>query len=144
MEKGYDEIMFYSGGNISQTPQGNIFFVLEMQGGGLELVTPKLDGSVVNATARASILELVENRGTMKVSERAITKWEIINALKKKRLREAFLSGKDTYIRPIVQLEIDETPYEIQKGPIAESIKNTLEDIFWGKTEHKWCKVVRP
>jgi branched-chain amino acid aminotransferase len=118
--------------------------VLETQNGELELVTPRLDGSVVNATARTSILELVTNKGTMKVSERGITKWEIINALKKNKLREIFLSGKDCFIRPVVKLEIDEVPYEIKKGPVAENIGSALEDIFWGITEHRWCKTVKP
>ena len=59
----------------------NVFFVFKSNTG-MELVTPKLDGTIIPGVTRQSVLDLASKRNDLTVSERDITMTELVEAFK--------------------------------------------------------------
>lgn len=72
---------------VTEAGTMNIFVVVKNDDGDLELITPPLNGLILPGITRASILDLAQEMGRIKVVERVITMKEIIRLASKKRVR---------------------------------------------------------
>jgi branched-chain amino acid aminotransferase len=115
---------------IEEVGAMNIFFVL-----GDEIITPELQGSILEGITRKSVLELCRKWG-MKVTERKISIDEIADAYKSGALKECFGTGTAAVISPVGLLKWGDITMEINNnkiGDISAKLYDTLTGIQYGK-----------
>lgn len=108
----------------------NVFFKLNGH-----IVTPMLNGSILDGVTRNSVMQLLESWG-MPVTERRISIEEIAAAYADGTLEEAFGTGTAAVISPIGSLHWNGQTMEInggKTGSVTERLYNTLTGIQNGK-----------
>eukprot|EP00271_Cylindrocystis_brebissonii_P013022 TRINITY_DN32568_c0_g1_i1.p1 TRINITY_DN32568_c0_g1~~TRINITY_DN32568_c0_g1_i1.p1 ORF type:complete len:493 (+),score=115.23 TRINITY_DN32568_c0_g1_i1:347-1825(+) len=153
------------GGLVGESGAMNVFFLFRKEGarGGLELVTPPLDGLILPGVTRSSVLELVRTWGEVEVSERPLRLKELEAAGSSGRLLEMFGTGTAVVVQPISSLLLPDgrevtAPYndeatkywserrEGQSTPAGGEVSASLTgrvyrgllDIQYGLVESKW------
>ncbi len=114
-DKGYHQLIWTDGKNheyIEESGTMNVMFVIEDT-----LVTPALSDSILAGITRDSVLKLARHWG-MKVEERKITVSELVDGLKKGKVKEAFGAGTAATIAHIELIGHDDIDYYLP--PIAE------------------------
>lgn len=101
----------------------NIFFKING-----EIVTPELNGSILEGITRNSVLELLKHWG-IPVTERKISIDELIEAHQSGELEEIFGTGTAAVISPVGELIYHDQPYVIQNGQTGEVSKKLYEAI---------------
>lgn len=119
----------------------NLFVVM-----GDEVITPPLDGTILAGVTRASVLQLLREKG-LKVSERHVTIDELRQGKQSGALREVFGTGTAAVISPVGELGFNEGPLVIgdgQPGPLARSLYEEIMGIQRGTVEdrHNWMHAV--
>lgn len=155
--RGFHQNLWLFGPDQRLTEAGamNVFVVLrdsEGDGGGLELVTPELDGTILEGVTRDSVLALARERLVgregWRVSERVITMPEVAAAAEEGRLVEAFGCGTAAVVTPIRSIGWKGRMVEcglapgVEAGETAVRVKNWIEEIQYGELEHKWSMAV--
>jgi branched-chain amino acid aminotransferase len=126
----------------------NIFVAITNDNGQKELVTPPLDGHILDGVMRDCILTLgrerLENEG-WKVSERRISMQEVLRASDEGRLVEVFGSNTATITAPIANIEFETRTLDCEilttQGDLslAERMKAWITDIQFGELpDHPW------
>ena len=104
---------------------------------GGEIVTPSLSGSILPGITRKSIIELLKSEGVT-VSERLLSVDELVEALEKGTLEEAWGCGTAAVVSPIGELCYNGKKYVINDNKIGETTQHlydTLTGIQWGRKE---------
>ncbi len=143
-EEGYAQVLWLDGIElkyIEEVGAMNIFFVIND-----ELVTPKLNGSILPGITRFSVIDLAKKWG-MKVNERKVSMQEIIDAHSNGTLKEVFGSGTAAVISPVGEIRYGDKILDIGDGKPGEtSMKfyEALTAIQYGKAEDTegWIEVV--
>ncbi|MCL2018157.1 MAG: branched-chain amino acid aminotransferase [Oscillospiraceae bacterium] len=131
--QGFAQVLWLDGIErkyIEEVGAMNIFFVL-----GDEIVTPALQGSILEGITRKSVIELCRKWG-MKVTERRISIDEITDAYKSGLLKEVFGTGTAAVISPVGLLKRGAMSMEINNNEIGEVSKrlyDALTGIQYGK-----------
>ncbi len=137
-KKGYDQVLWLDGVHkkyIEEVGSMNIFFVI-----GDEVVTPKLNGSILPGITRKSCLEILRDRG-YKVSERELSLKEVVKAHKKGKLKEVFGTGTAAVISPVGLLGVGSENLEVNGGKMGEITKflyDAVTGIQHGTEEDKY------
>ncbi|MDR0530489.1 MAG: branched-chain amino acid aminotransferase [Oscillospiraceae bacterium] len=142
--QGYSQVLWLDGVErkyIEEVGTMNVFFVLED-----EVVTPVLQGSILDGITRKSCVALLQSWG-VKVTERLVALEELIEAAQAGRLKEAFGSGTAAVISPIGELRCGDKPLIInggEIGPLSRRLYDELTGIQWGKLADPfgWTKVI--
>ncbi|SDE37004.1 aminotransferase class IV [Sporomusa acidovorans] len=98
---GFDQVLWLDAVErkyVEEVGTMNIFFKIKG-----ELVTPKLNGSILDGITRRSVIELAKTWG-IGVSERVISIDEVYYASERGELEEVFGSGTAAVISPVGQL----------------------------------------
>src|SRR6478609_901354 len=109
-DKGYHQLIWTDGKNheyIEESGTMNVMFVIEDT-----LVTPVLSDSILAGITRDSVLKLARHWG-MKVEERKVSVSELIDALKKGTVKEAFGAGTAATIAHIEVIGHDGVDYKL-------------------------------
>jgi len=141
---GYSQVLWLDGKEhkyIEEVGSMNVFF--KVKG---EVVTPELNGSILEGVTRGSVIELLNDWG-IPVSERRISIEELLQAYKNGELEEAFGTGTAAVISPIGQLHWGEHTMTInggETGELSQRIYDTIVGIQEGSVEdpHGWVVVV--
>ncbi|KAF4630131.1 hypothetical protein G7Y89_g8011 [Cudoniella acicularis] len=161
-KQGYDQILWLFGPDFQVTEAGasNFFVVWKTKEGKLQLVTAPLEGKIIlDGVTRRSVLELARERfiesseyltadiKSLDVVERTYTMDELVEAEKKGRLIEAFVSGTAYFITPVKTVNFRDEDLNIpmaceDTGHYAGVLKQWLLDIKYGKVDHEWGVVV--
>ena len=134
-EAGYAQVLWLDGvnqQNVEEVGAMNIFFLIDD-----ELVTPKLNGSILPGITRESVLFLAKKWG-MKVSERDIGISEVFDAHSAGKLQEVFGSGTAAVVSPVGELKYGDDVIAIGEGsvgPVAQKLYDAITDIQYGKVE---------
>ena len=110
----------------------NFFCIRETGGGGRELITPPLSGTILPGNVRASMLRLAQSRG-VPVVERPISLAELIGD---PAVREAFACGTAATVVPIGAVVTGGERYRIgagRSGTLARTLRDDLLDIQFGR-----------
>lgn len=132
-EAKYTQVLWLDGVErkyVEEVGTMNVFFVIDG-----EVITPKLQGSILPGITRMSVIELLRLQGK-KVTERAITIQEIYDAHAAGKLDEAFGTGTAAVISPIGELNWDGNIITVngnKTGPVAQETYNYLTGIQSGK-----------
>ena len=84
-----------------------------------------------------SAIEYLKSKG-YKVTERLITAEEVIDAVKKGTLEEAWGTGTAAVVSPIGILHYEGVDYHINNneiGPVCDELYKGITDIQWGRAE---------
>lgn len=132
-KKGYSQVLWLDGVErkyVEEVGCMNVFFVI-----GDEIVTPELQGSILEGITRMSCIEMLRSWG-MKVSERRLAIDELVAASENGTLKEAFGSGTAAVISPIGELRYGSHVMQINNGEIgalSQKLYDNLTGIQWGK-----------
>lgn len=140
---GFDQVLWLDAAHdgVEEVGTMNVFFVLKG-----EIVTPALNGSILNGGTRDSVLHILRQKG-LNVSERRITITEILKANAEGRLLEAFGTGTAAVINSIGELNYKGTPHFINQGEIGgltKQLYDTITGIQYGTVPdpYGWMKPI--
>jgi branched-chain amino acid aminotransferase len=142
--EGYDQLIWTDAEthtHIEEAGTMNVMFVING-----ELLTPPSSGTILDSITRKSVVTLAEQLG-IPVKERDITVSEVMDAIKKGTLEEAFGAGTAATIAPISLIAYQGVDHQL-KDPstwkIAPRLLKELNNIRKGRTEDKnnWVTVI--
>jgi len=142
-EKGFDQVLWLDVEHkgIEEVGTMNVFFVFKD-----EIVTPALNGSILNGGMRDSVLQwLRQDKKT--VVERKITVNELLERQHKGELREAFGTGTAAVISPVGEFCYENECFKVgdgEVGPVSKKLYQDISDIQYGRTPDKfgWMKAL--
>ncbi len=135
MKKGYSQVLWLDGVErkyVEEVGAMNVMFKING-----EIVTPALTGSILPGITRKSCIEVLKSLG-YKVTERLVSLDELIEALEKGTLEEAWGCGTAAVVSPIGKLAYGEKEYTVSGGrigPITQKLYDLLTGVQWGKTD---------
>ena len=141
-DKGYSQVLWLDGVNrkyIEEVGSMNIFFKIDG-----EVVTPMVNGSILEGITRKSILQLLRY-WDIPVSERRISIDEIKQAYDDGKLEEAFGTGTAAVIAPVGELFWNDEKMTInngQTGPVSQKLYDTLTGIQTGSLKDPFGWVI--
>lgn len=112
---GCDQVLYLDAHSHEAVDElgGMNFFVIKNN----ELITPEMNGAILNGVTRRSLLQLAPEFG-LKAVERRLTMTEIIQGVRSGEIKEAFACGTAAVIQPIGELLLQD-----REGSPTESLK---------------------
>lgn len=140
-EKGYTQVLWLDGIEkkyIDEIGTTNIFFLIND-----ELITPMLDGSILDGVTRGSVIDIAKKWG-YKVTERKISIAEIFEANEKGILQDAFGTGTAAVISPVGKIAHNDKSIIINNnvtGEFSQRMYDEITGIQYGEKEDTfgWC-----
>ena len=126
-----------------------VFWINEK--GEKELITPRLDGTILPGVTRLCVLELAREWNEFKVKEGTITMSQVVKAAEEGRLLEIFGAGTACIVAPVRKIKYDEREIDVpldpndpnaQAGPLAKKFADTIMGIQYGEIKSDWSVVV--
>ena len=142
-EKGYQQLIWTDSKEhkyIEESGVMNVMFVIDDV-----LITPDpASGTILYGKTRDSLLTIARDIG-IKVEERKVSVDEIINALEKGKLQEAFGTGTAATVAPIKMIGYKDKKYpiEIKENSLSSKLRKELIDIRKGRTKDKYGWVIK-
>lgn len=138
--KGYTQVLWLDGVHrkyIEEVGAMNVMFKVNGK-----ILTPDLNGSVLDGITRRSCIQLLKDWG-YEVEERRISAEELFEAARKGTMEEAWGTGTAAVVSPIGELAEGDEKVIInnnQIGPITQKLYDELTGIQWGRTAdpHGW------
>lgn len=143
VEKGYQQLLWTDAKEhkyFEESGTMNVMFVIDDT-----LITPPLSSSILAGVTRDSILTLAKDWG-MKVEERRVSVDEVVEAMKKGKLQDAFGTGTAATITQISVIHHNGTDYElppINSRKVSNRLNDELMNIKLGKAPDKFGWVYR-
>jgi branched-chain amino acid aminotransferase len=145
--KGYSQVLWLDGVHrkyIEEVGSMNVFFKV-----GESVITPSLNGSILNGVTRASVIQLLQHWG-ISVEERVISIDELVEAYERGQFVEAFGTGTAAVISPIGELCFRDKQLilnEGKTGPLAARVYDFITGLQVGQVPDPfgWAKeLTRP
>ena len=138
--KGYTQVLWLDGLHrkyIEEVGAMNVMFKVNGK-----ILTPDLNGSVLDGITRRSCIQLLKDWG-YEVEERRISAEELFEAAKKGTMEEAWGTGTAAVVSPIGELAEGDEKVIInnnQIGPVTQRLYDELTGIQWGRVAdpHDW------
>ncbi len=143
LEKGCLDILWRDakeGKYIEEMGTSNIAFIEKDDEGNITFITPALTGSILKGITRDSVLSIAKDRG-YKVREDNLKYDEVIEAINKGEIVEAFSMGTAVTISPVGFILDSENETQVgngQAGEISMSLRQELIDIQFGNVSDKY------
>ena len=139
-EKGYSQVLWLDGVHRKYIEEVGAMNVMFKVGG--KILTPDLNGSVLDGITRRSCIQLLKDWG-YEVEERRISAEELFEAAKNGTLEEAWGTGTAAVVSPIGELAEGDEKAIINNGQIGEvtqKLYDELTGIQWGRVAdpHNW------
>ncbi len=131
-EYNADQVLFCPGGQVQETGAANFILIK-----GNEIITKKLDGSILPGITRDSILKLAAEQG-YQVREIDYTVQELLSWLPDS---EAFLSGTAAVLSPVGSVIYQDNEYTVGDGAVGDKsmqLKAALTGIQNGHLKDAW------
>lgn len=129
---GADQVLFCPNGQVQETGAANFMLIK-----GNEIITKKLDGSILPGITRDSILKLAADQGYA-IKEIDYTVEDLMTWLPES---EAFLSGTAAVLSPVGTLIYEGEEHPVGQeliGPKSMELKSLLTGIQHGKIKDQW------
>ena len=139
-QKGYTQVLWLDGVHrkyIEEVGAMNVMFKVNGK-----ILTPDLNGSVLDGITRRSCIQLLKDWG-YEVEERRISAEELFQAAEDGTLEEAWGTGTAAVISPIGELAEGDKKVTVSGnkiGPITQRLYDELTGIQWGRIAdpHGW------
>jgi branched-chain amino acid aminotransferase len=142
VQKKFDQILWLSERKyISEAGTMNFFIYWTNKKGVKEVVTPKLDGTLLPGITRLSIIEMLK-ADNVKVTEKLIKMTEFVEASKENRVHDCFTTGTACVTHQVRSFNYQGVEYTIPEGKLAGDLKTKLQDIQYGRVKSPWTKVI--
>ena len=131
--KGFQQVLWLDGVHRQYIEEVGGMNVMFKMGG--RIVTPALTGSVLPGITRRSCIQLLRDKG-YEVEERLVSVEEVMSALEKGEMEEAWGCGTAAVISPIGSFAYQGRQLTVnsrQIGPCAQDLYDTLTGIQWGR-----------
>ena len=142
-QQGFHQLLWTDAATHSHFEESGTMNVMFLVGN--KLLTPTIGTTILKGVTRDSVLTLARERG-VQVEERVVTVDEIMEALKKGELKEAFGVGTAATIAPIAMIQNDGVDYHLpsmENRPFATSILKELTDIRTGVVPDRFGWMVK-
>ena len=135
---------------VTEVGTMNLFAAFQKPDGGKELVTPPLDGTILEGVTRDSIVELARERLTKEgweMNERRFTMRELADASRSGTLLEVFGAGTAAVVAPVRNINWNgeildcNLPKGEEAGELAKRFTGWIHGIQYGDEEHPWSVV---
>lgn len=142
-DEGYAQVLWLDGVEkkyIEEVGSMNVFFKING-----EVVTPALNGSILEGVTRNSVIQLLKY-WEIPVVERRITMQELYQHYQKGELEEAFGSGTAAVISPVGELAWEGKKMVVnngETGEIAKQLYDTLTGIQYGTEKDPFNWIVK-
>lgn len=146
--KGFNQILWLCNHNVTEAGTMNFFVLWKNLQGETELVTCDLDTTILPGVTRDSIIDIVKNWGEIKVVEKKFTIFELLDAIKDRRVIEIFGTGTACIVCPIAKITFKEEEYKIpmelgSSGVLTKKLLDEIIRIQYGEISHKFQHKVR-
>ena len=139
-ERGYSQVLWLDGVHrkyIEEVGAMNVMFKVAGK-----ILTPDLNGSVLDGITRRSCIQLLKDWG-YEVEERRISAEELFEAARSGALEEAWGTGTAAVVSPIGELAMGDKKVTVSGGKIGEitqKLYDELTGIQWGRVAdpHNW------
>ena len=139
-ERGYSQVLWLDGVHrkyIEEVGAMNVMFKVAGK-----ILTPDLNGSVLDGITRRSCIQLLKDWG-YEVEERRISAEELYEAAETGALEEAWGTGTAAVVSPIGELAMGDKKVTVSGGKIGEitqKLYDELTGIQWGRVAdpHNW------
>ena len=139
-ERGYSQVLWLDGVHrkyIEEVGAMNVMFKVAGK-----ILTPDLNGSVLDGITRRSCIQLLKDWG-YEVEERRISAEELFTAAENGTLEEAWGTGTAAVVSPIGELAMGDKKVTVSGGKIGEitqKLYDELTGIQWGRVAdpHGW------
>lgn len=134
-EKGYSQVLWLDGVEkkyIEEVGSMNVFFKING-----EIVTPELNGSILEGITRMSIIELLKD-WDYPVSERRLSLEEVYLAYEQGQMEEIFGTGTAAVISPVGELNWNERKMIVnnrETGELSKRLYDALTGIQKGEVK---------
>lgn len=141
-KRGFDQLIWTDGREhqyVEESGTTNLFFVL-----GNKVVTPNLDGTILEGITRDSCITLLKDNGYV-VEERPVSMKEVIESYEKGELMDAFGTGTAALIAKISGFHYKGKDYvlpPVEQRVVSNYLYNQLEDIRTSRTEDPYNWIV--
>ena len=143
--KGHQQVLWLNQGNVSEVGTMNIFFLKnapldlnrfgERKNTHYQLITPRLDGTILPGITRDSIIQLVKNeRKDIEVIETDYHIDKLVKDIKNNKIIEVFGTGTAAIVSPVGSIEYNNQTYDIKNkvGLTTTNLYNRLLNIQYG------------
>ena len=138
--KGYTQVLWLDGVHrkyIEEVGAMNVMFKVNGK-----ILTPDLNGSVLDGITRRSCIQLLKDWG-YEVEERRISAEELFEAARNGAMEEAWGTGTAAVVSPIGELAEGDEKVIINNneiGPVTQKLYDELTGIQWGRNAdpHDW------
>ncbi|GFN78731.1 Branched-chain-amino-acid aminotransferase, partial [Plakobranchus ocellatus] len=152
-EHNCQQVLWLFGDDHLMTEVGsmNLFIYWINENGEEEMVTPALEsGIVLPGITRKSLLQLAQEWNEFKVTEQDIPMKKFVKALKEGRVREVFGAGTACVVSPVNKIIYEgeelhigsESETQSQSSSLTQRFYDTLLDIQYFRTPHKWMETL--
>jgi len=139
-DEGYHQLLWTDASEhqyVEESGTMNAIFVIDGR-----VVTPALSSSILDGITRRSVLQLARDWG-MPVEERKVSSLEVMEALAKGTLNEAFGVGTAATIAPIATIGFEGHDYDLpatNEKSFSKRVSAALEAIRSGEADdsHNW------
>ena len=139
-KQGYSQVLWLDGVHrkyIEEVGAMNVMFKVNGK-----ILTPDLNGSVLDGITRRSCIQLLKDWG-YEVEERRISYEELFQAAEDGTLEEAWGTGTAAVVSPIGELAMEGKKVTIsgnQIGELTQKLYDNLTGIQWGRLAdpHNW------
>jgi branched-chain amino acid aminotransferase len=141
-EMGYSQVLWLDGATkqfIEEVGSNNIMFKI-----GDKIVTPMLEGTVLEGITRKSCIDLFKKWGVT-VEERKLSVAELIDEIQKGNVKEVFGIGTAAVVTPVGVLGYGGKDYEFNEGkigPTTQKLYDELVGIQWGEKPDEFGWIV--
>ena len=137
---GYSQVLWLDGVHrkyIEEVGSMNVMFKVAGK-----ILTPDLNGSVLDGITRRSCIQLLKDWG-YEVEERRISAEELFQAAEDGTLEEAWGTGTAAVVSPIGELAMEDKKVTVSGnkiGPVTQKLYDELTGIPWGRVAdpHNW------
>jgi branched-chain amino acid aminotransferase len=143
-KQGFDQVIWTDGSpelNMEESGTMNLFFLI-----GDVLITPPLSDTILDGITRDSVITIAKEWG-IKVEERKISAFELIEASRKGLLQEAFGCGTAAVTIPMASIMVKDEQIELphsNKLSLSSKLRQYLNDLRRGLTPDKysWITII--
>jgi branched-chain amino acid aminotransferase len=144
-QHGCEQVLFLDGAErkwVEELGGMNIYLITTDQ----KLITPSLEGTILEGVTRDSVLTLGSERG-LTIEQRRIDIDEVLDGIESGSITEMFACGTAAVINPVGSIKTADQTYVINNGRSGEhtdGMRATLLDIQYGRSEdkHGWMHKV--
>ena len=145
-KKGHSQVLWLNNNNISEVGTMNIFFI-RIINSNYQLITPKLDGTILPGITRDSVIKLCNYYYPgIKILEIDYNMEELIDDFNNNYITEIFGTGTAASIAPINKIEYKGNIYQTKEdiGYYTKDFYNKLSGIQYGTLEDpfNWSNII--